>query len=514
MKLLLLRYRICTVVASLVLPMAGSAFAASVADRPESSASSLSRAAPSFSALAIQDLEAARSALAAAHPGLAGEVAPRLARWFDEGYEEAVVLARAARTPRQAFASLKYFLAGFEDGHVTAFASPTLHGKFGWAGWSARFNGHAFEVVDVARDWDGPLPSPGAQLIECDGKPIQTFIEQRIGPFVDVRYQLEGTQSMLGAMVSNRHPAYPLWKADGPSECGFLSPSGKHERVPLTWRETGEGLQRLARPSNGVGVEVWGAGYWIWANDFDPVERNTKDADAMLAAIAAMPSSARFVVLDTRGNEGGSGVYGYEILSTLMRSATPREEPDVRAFWRVSEIAYKALSEAMRQEQARTGGESTRGAGLASVVRELSAALVADGPAMVEDFSGEALPAPPQGPGFAGKVVLVTDNRCASACLDFVDAARRIPGVLHVGQPTSGDTEYAEVVTHPLPSGASMWVPLKAWKGRSRGVNKPVVPTARFPGDISDTDGLRKWLRKLLVNDVLARDEPTFVSGN
>jgi len=35
---------------------------------------------------------------------------------------------------------------------------------------------------------------------------------------------------------------------------------------------------------------------------------------------------------------------------------------------------------------------------------------------------------------FSGKVVLVTDTQCASACLDFADLIRLVPGAVHVGK--------------------------------------------------------------------------------
>ena len=39
-----------------------------------------------------------------------------------------------------------------------------------------------------------------------------------------------------------------------------------------------------------------------------------------------------------------------------------------------------------------------------------------------------------------------------SACLDFADLVRRLPGVIHVGQPTSADAIYIDNTYQELPS--------------------------------------------------------------
>ena len=82
--------------------------------------------------------------------------------------------------------------------------------------------------------------------------------------------------------------------------------------------------------------------------------------------------------------------------------------------------------------------------------------------------------------------------------MDFVDMVRRVPGMLHVGRETSGDTNYLEIIRLPLPSGATLVTPTKVWSGRTRGVNEPAKPHEEFLGDIRDTRELRKWLAERL----------------
>jgi hypothetical protein len=103
----------------------------------------------------------------------------------------------------------------------------------------------------------------------------------------------------------------------------------------------------------------------------------------------------------------------------------------------------------------------------------------------------EALPASP----VRGRVFLLTDGRCASACLDFADSALAMPGVTHVGLPTSADSVYMEVRSQLLPSGAAkLGVPIKVYRNRPRGHNVPYVPKHRYDGDLGDTAALEAWM--------------------
>ena len=96
--------------------------------------------------------------------------------------------------------------------------------------------------------------------------------------------------------------------------------------------------------------------------------------------------------------------------------------------------------------------------------------------------------------GFKGRLALVTDSFCASACLDFVGVVLAIPGVVHLGASTSGDTVYIDIGSQTLPSGAQFWIPLKVWRGRARGNNQSYEPSFVFDGDINDTAAVQKWV--------------------
>jgi hypothetical protein len=114
---------------------------------------------------------------------------------------------------------------------------------------------------------------------------------------------------------------------------------------------------------------------------------------------------------------------------------------------------------------------------------------------------GGGHPAPLPEPATKAQVFFLTDGRCMSACLDFADLLLDYaPGVIHVGLPTSADTQYLQVRQLALPSGRdSVWLPMKVWRNRPRG-NEPYIPKHRFPGEIADTAALESWIRELVLH--------------
>ncbi len=104
---------------------------------------------------------------------------------------------------------------------------------------------------------------------------------------------------------------------------------------------------------------------------------------------------------------------------------------------------------------------------------------------------------PPTNP-VAGRVFLLTDGDCGSACLDFADMVRALPGAQHVGRTTSADSVYMELRSVPLSSGiARLAFATRVYRNRPRGNNQPYVPHHVWRGDIADTAALERWISSL-----------------
>ncbi|HEY9133536.1 MAG TPA: hypothetical protein VIM98_17395, partial [Dyella sp.] len=71
-------------------------------------------------------------------------------------------------------------------------------------------------------------------------------------------------------------------------------------------------------------------------------------------------------------------------------------------------------------------------------------------------------------------------------------------GAIQVGEETSADTLYMDIRQDTLPSGiGQLALAMKVYRGRPRGNNVPLHPTFVFPGAMSDTGALEKWIGTL-----------------
>jgi hypothetical protein len=207
------------------------------------------------------------------------------------------------------------------------------------------------------------------------------------------------------------------------------------------------------------------------------------------------------LVLDLRGNSGGSSVWGDEIASAIFGAAWARQarawlNDGVYTEWRVSKDNVEAVRGQVKQLETRHGADSPQAAGARAFADSMAAALA----------RGDLLYSPgraarqgltrPTAPPLPGKVVVVTTASCFSACLDFLDVMRLHPAVVQVGQPTGVDTDYMENWGWPLPSGLSqIGYPMKVYRNRRRANNEGYAPQVRRD-DLADTNALAEWIRR------------------
>jgi hypothetical protein len=338
------------------------------------------------------------------------------------------------------------------------------------------------------------LPPVDAKLVSCDDQDVLPFLAKRIAPFVDMRTGLEATMSQLAVHLSNKWARAALWGDVSPSSCTFEVANGRSQRFSLRWRESEAGLRALYRPRPSQGIQKWGSGrYWVHASNFMPQSQDIEGLHKLLDDIRNL-SDADVVVLDTRGNAGGNSEVGRQLLRALLKDAIPSAKSEARAYWRVSPLAISTLDSSLRQERALEGEDNVKYRFLESMLTAMRIAANA-GQAYVEQDDTVLETAPPEpGRSFGGRLILITDSNCASACLDFVDLVLGVPGAVHAGLPTSADSLYLDVATLVLPSGLRMWVPMKVWRNRERGSNEPRIPSIVYTGDIGDTSALRAWV--------------------
>ena len=133
------------------------------------------------------------------------------------------------------------------------------------------------------------------------------------------------------------------------------------------------------------------------------------------------------------------------------------------------------------------------------MIMKMEAALIAG-----QSYVAETTPAPVRiaegalSKQFAGKVFFLTDDNCASACLDFADLVVRMPGVVHIGLPTSADAVYIDNVSAALPSGVGdLSYSIKVYRNRIRANNQWYTPRFLWSGGPMTDANVAAWVKSL-----------------
>jgi hypothetical protein len=424
----------------------------------------------------------------------------------------AVALARAQTTTDAGgwWWGLRALVASFDDGHVqVALTNPGAGFPTRWPGFLTAYRDGQHHVV--VRDADLPsTPPEGARLLSCDGVAAATLAEQRIGAFRG-RWFLESQRVTLGDWMF-LSPSNP-WITE--MEACTFEVEGEPQVYALTWSPIAAEPLRAYRtplaasPGGQFGMtRIAGGGAWITLPSFngDP----SSDAHHALTRIVSQMEADRdglraapFVVLDLRGNGGGSSHWSREIARILWGEAWMRAHPPVAPDsidWRASP-GNRAVLKAYVNDWTARGESAERIAWAQNVADGMTAALAAGEPLWSDRTPASAPPAarPAQATERpeTGPVYVLTDALCASACLDAIALWKPL-GAIQIGRETSADTVYMDTRTDTLPGGrVRVTLPMKIWRGRSRGHNAPERPVHRFEGDIRDTDALQAWVRTL-----------------
>jgi len=456
-----------------------------------------------WSAALRQDAQALHDDAAANHPGPHNRLDPEFAKRNDAGL--ALALRRATKVHDFAgyWYAMKAYVAGFEDGHMgfgTTGDAPKFDTK--WPGFLTGFDAADMPRV-VSRADDAPLPL-GARLVSCDGKPAKTLAAENVGAF-EGRWFLKSRHVWRGGeLFVDRGNPFIL----RPATCVFEA-AGKRQTIRLNWQPIApEALApRLTAASQvthpPVGARTLTDGTrWFGLGDFngDPTSEGGRKLPGLIAAMKADRAAliaAPAIVLDLRGNNGGSSDWSRQIAAVLwgeQRFAKLGIDSD-SVEWRASEANIASLTTTREQRKAILSPEAR--AWFDRTIAGMTAAHARGEPLWRDTEDQEPAvagtpPTPPKGP-----VYFITDAGCGSACLDAADLWRAL-GAIQIGQETSADTLYMDVRQDVLPSGATrMSVPMKVYRGRKRGSNVPLDPVHAFPGDLRDTAALEAWIATL-----------------
>jgi len=465
-----------------------------------------------WQALALADLEAAKARIMEAHPGAIDAERPDFHVWVHKGFEQARDHVKHVISYDTAVAAVRFYTSGFEDDHLIY--SDDIRGDFPiWiTGWRIERSNGNYLVATVVPDWQVALPPVGSIWTGCDGAPAEHVLRGRIGPFVNRGSGEAGLISQM-AMLGMRLPV-----AKNLQECSFLTPEGDSLSLaisyhPVTVEQFVDSWPRAKAggTSQGNSFDVGDGVLWARAGRFDMREKSSDliELDRMLAGLETV-QEVHTIVFDVRGNRGGDSGVGDRIFNAAtggleLDQNDLAELPPYYAEWRVSDYLLDYLSSSIEASKRLYGADSPR-VRQEIEFRDSVMEAKAQGKLWVEQHAGKSITRADvvarhgRLRRFSGRVVLLTDGRCMSACLDFADTVLQVPNSIHIGQVTGADSVYMVGSLAKLPSGNRLSLPVKVWRNRTRGNNEALRPDVTIDLGQDEAKIRQAVLRALSVN--------------
>lgn len=447
--------------------------------------------------LTAQDLAAAKELIGSNHPGAVAGDDPEFSAALNAGYDSAMQLATQVRSYEGYRAVLQRYAAGFGDRHISSDAR--LESPQRWPGF----------MVALDEDWrvtssvDEDAPKPGARLIECDG----------VAPLELAEKRLRATMSNWNIAAQRKRYSYRLLIDTGdpfvtvPKRCTFADDAGARFEHVLNWRAlSASDLNTnmriaIARPPADVSLSQFEDGWWVRLGTLVDAARPVVEE---VARRSAELRAGRFVVVDLRGNGGGSSIYSERIAETLygeQRTAAVLKSiaagPEATT-WRASPGNLETLDQYVQRFSRELGPDDW-------LVHELKKAHAAVAEALRNGNATATVPIEVAGKkkqtktrGAPPLVVLLTDRFCFSSCLMAAHLFRGL-GALHVGEETDQNTHYTEVRSIALPSGLSTFSTMQAIdRSHARRIG-PFTPTIVYSGPTNDETAVRAWMREQVL---------------
>lgn len=461
--------------------------------------------------LAITDLKQIYQTVKADHPGAVDDQNPYFKAWLEQGYREGITRAKHAESLQDTLNTLRYYVAGFADGHFGLSLNYQARTQT-WVGIGLAKRGRSYQVTFQDENWPSELPPLGASLISCDGRNPSKIMNDEI-----LKYRFNNLE------LNSRKVRYAkkiliddgIGERTHPESCLF-DISGEQQSYKLSWKKASTtklmNKLRLGKlPTQFELIEFKPNHFWVTLPNFYPNADEEVQLKAIIEQMKAL-RNAELLVFDVRGNGGGSSQWGRELASGLygkkyIDNVIEHAPDNSYALWRVSSENIAHLDSINGTILTQFGVDSEIFKEFSQTEQNMKASLLS-GDLFVKQASSEEsetsikLTPPPitEESLYKGKTVLLTDSYCGSACLDFADLSLSIPGLVHMGEETSADTVYMDIRMVTLKSGLGQFsLAQKVYRDRPRANNQSYIPQYLYQGKMTDTDGLQKWVIESLT---------------
>lgn len=479
-------------------------------------------------ARAASHLAFVHDAITQMHPAVLDKNAVAFHAWHSVAYEKAKALLSQVHSTADETALLNYYFAGYQDSHLAGGIVKTPY-KFmesadTWAGWLLKAKSSGYEVAYSLGGED--YPAVGAQLISCDNQAIDEILQKHYALYIDTRWHILQARSKAAlAFTQNTYFSAVLNRPEF-KHCKFQSLDGSTQEYSFHWQAYDAELieksmqWRRAAYKFPAAHEFAPQFFWVAASDFQLNSTEAYHHHQKLLHDLEGAGDTALVVFDLRGNNGGSSLIGHSLLKTFfgkenydfLRHEYAAKLPDSDAQFRASWSFYWSYDFLLKQQKANHGENDDTVKSLQSLLNVLKKSLDAhenfflQSSVSTEVIPAEEITASAPSWKFQGPVFVVTDQDCLSACLDFVDMIKLIPGSVHLGQPTNADTVYTQVAPmwHEYQKEAlSFFVPVKKYNKRLRVDNQAYVPDVIYEGDITKDQQLETWVKQQIALTLL-----------
>lgn len=441
-----------------------------------------------------EDVHAMYEILRENHPGFFDEKNPDFKGWLKDGYEQALGKRKKISSYTDYEYGLNFFAMGFKDNHVRLIYKTPLSD----AQWPQFCIGYQVGMFRVVYSEIMTVPV-GAQVVACDGQAPYTWLEKNVCPYKDARgiesswFTVAPYLSLWEESCFVKKPDYYTFSLDGKiyeekAEWISLKEDDYWSKFPF---RKGSLLASLK--------EVRPGSIWVTLPSFYPQTEEQKEALNTVMHSIKDYRACKTMIFDLRGNGGGNSVYGTSIVQNLFgkafcNDAFQKRNKDCFVEWRASDGNISYLKAFIPFLQKQFGNDEVTKHVL-QVIEGMEKSKQSGDPLYKVVNYTEALGEGGGEPLTSARIVVITDQYCASACLDFLDDLHAVAPVTIMGNSTNADTEYMECRDRALPSGlAILHFPIKVFRNRTRKANQPYVSEIQID-PLSDEES---FLRALL----------------
>ncbi|QQR53716.1 hypothetical protein IPH25_02525 [bacterium] len=230
--------------------------------------------------------------------------------------------------------------------------------------------------------------------------------------------------------------------------------------------------------------------------DLDGAQKN-----GMENLIQVLPSMRdnRYIIFDIRGNGGGSSFWGQKICQALfgkdyIQAKTYEYEKSTYARWRASKANCNYIRSVLPLIEKAFGVHSTEYKNVLKIQKGMDDALSKDhifyDAYLKDEYSEDITPAECQ---CSAQIIVLIDQNCASATLDFLDRITSASSCTLIGSETGYDTVYMECRKEILPSKTgALFLPIKVYKNRKRKNRERYKPTIKVELDRPE-QAVKEW---------------------